>query len=70
MGGIIRKADENILNLVETLKVPLYRYVIDLVKFRELQVAFMKGGVMNLEAITDHLLFGDYLRSCGKYNLK
>src|SRR5437867_1535086 len=31
------RADENILRLVETLKVPLYRLVLDLDKFKELQ---------------------------------
>ena len=64
------KADENILNLVEALKVPLYRYVLDLAKFRELQAAFMRGGVMNLEAITDHLLFAATYEVAAKYKIK
>lgn len=51
------KADENILSLVEFLKVPFYRYRIDLDKYRDLQSAFLKGGVKNLEAITDHILW-------------
>jgi N-acetyl sugar amidotransferase len=51
------KADENIMKMVEKLKVPFYRYVIDLKKFNELQLAFIKGGVKNLEATTDHVLF-------------
>lgn len=49
-------ADENIMKLVEGLKVPFYRYVIDLKKFKELQGAFLRAGVPNVEIPTDHIL--------------
>ncbi len=64
------KADENIMRLVETLKVPFYRYVIDLEKFRELQSAFIRGGAKNLEAITDHILFATTYEMASKYKIK
>lgn len=64
------KADENILRMVEKLRVPMYRYTIDLIKFKELQSAFMRGGVMNLEAITDHLLFAATYEMAAKYDIK
>lgn len=64
------KADENIMRLVETLRVPFYRYTIDFKKFRELQLAFMKGGVMNLEAITDHILMAVTYEIANKYGIK
>lgn len=51
-----KKADENIMRLVETLKVPFFRYVIDIDKFRELQIAFIRAGVKNIEIPTDHVL--------------
>lgn len=51
------KADENVRRLVEKLKVPFVTYKIDLQKYRELQGAFMRGGVKNIEAVTDHILF-------------
>lgn len=51
-------ADENVLKIVETLKVPFYRYVLDLNKFRDLQAAYLKAGVINIEAIYDNLLAG------------
>ncbi|MBI5573476.1 MAG: N-acetyl sugar amidotransferase [Elusimicrobia bacterium] len=64
------KADENILQMVEKLQIPLFRYVIDLNKFKELQAAFMKGGIKNLEALTDHVLFATTYEMANKYGIK
>ena len=50
------KADENIMRLVETLKVPFFRYTIDLNKFKKLQAAFIQAGLPNIEIPTDHIL--------------
>lgn len=63
-------ADENVLKMVEKLKVPFYRYVINLEKFRELQSAFLRGGIKNLEAITDHVLFAVTYEMAVKNNIK
>ncbi len=70
MDNGFNKSDENIMRLVEGLKVPFYRYVLDLVKFRELYSAFTRGGVMNLEAIYDHLLFAATYEVAAKYKIK
>ena len=64
------KADENIMRLVETLKVPFYRYTIDLAKFRELQVAFLKAGLPNAEIPTDHILMATTYEMAHKYGIK
>ena len=64
------KADENIMRLVEGLKVPFYRYTIDLEKFRELQMAFIKAGVPNLEIPTDHILMATTYEMAQKYGVK
>lgn len=63
-------ANENIMRLVETLKVPFYRYNIDIKKYGELQEAFFKGGIRNIEAITDHILFAITYEMAVKYNIK
>ena len=63
-------ADENIMRLVETLKVPFFRYTIDLNKFRELQGVFMRAGVKNLEIPTDHILMAASLEMASKYGIK
>lgn len=64
------KADENIMRLVESLQVPFYRYTIDLAKFKELQAAFMKAGLINLEIPTDHILMASGLELAAKYGIK
>ncbi len=64
------KADENIMRLVETLKVPFYRYTIDIPKFRDLQSAFMKAGLRNIEIPTDHILMATTYEMAEKYGIK
>ena len=64
------EADENILKMVEGLKVPFYRYTIDLVKFRELQGAFLKAGVKNVEIPTDHILMAVTYEMAARYGIK
>jgi N-acetyl sugar amidotransferase len=64
------RADENIMRMVETLKVPFYRYTIDLVKFKELQVSFIKAGVPNIEIPTDHLIMAVAYEIAEQYGIK
>ena len=64
------RADENVMRLVETLKVPFYKYTIDLEKFRELQSAFMKAGQVNLEIPTDHILMATTFEMATKNDIK
>ena len=64
------KADENIMRLVEGLKVPFYRYTIDTKKFIELQGAFMQAGQKNIEIPTDHILMATTLEMASKYKIK
>lgn len=64
------EAQENIMRLVEGLKVPYYRYNIDLDKFYELQKAFIKAGVKNIEVPTDHILMATTYEMAAKYGIK
>lgn len=64
------EADENIMRMVETLKVPFFRYTIDLKKFKELQSAFIKAGVSNIEIPTDHILMATTYEMAAKYGIK
>lgn len=64
------KADENILRLVEKLKVPFYRYTIDLKIFRELQTAFIKAGQINIEIPSDHILLASSYEMASNYGIK
>jgi hypothetical protein len=62
-------SDENIMKLVEGMKVPFYRHVIDLQKFKELQMAFIKAGVKNIEIPTDHILMAVAYDLADKYDI-
>lgn len=62
-------ADENIMNLVEGLKVPFYRYSINFSRFRELQEAFIKAGVKNVEICTDHIIYATAYEMASKYKI-
>ena len=64
------RADENIMRLVETLKVPFYKYTINLEKFRELQSAFMRAGQVNLEIPTDHILMATTFEMAAKNDIR
>jgi N-acetyl sugar amidotransferase len=63
-------AQENIMRLVEGMKVPFYRYNIDLNKFADLQNAFLKAGLINAEIPTDHILMATTYEMADKYNCK
>ena len=64
------KAQENVMRLVEGLKVPFYRYTINLEHFRALQGAFLKAGQKNIEIPTDHILMATTYEMASKYGIK
>lgn len=64
------QSDENIMRLVETLKVPFFRYVIDQQKFLDLQSAFIKAGLVNIEIATDHLLLATSFETAKENGIK
>lgn len=63
-------SDENILKMVEKLKVPFIRKTINLKEFRKLQSAFMLAGQRNLEIPTDHIIMATALQLADKYKIK
>jgi len=63
-------SDENIMRLVEGLKVPFYRYTLNLEAFRSLQRAFIQSGVANIEIPTDHVLMATTYEMARKYKIK
>lgn len=63
-------AQENIMKLVEGLKVPFFRYTIDRKRFLELQGAFLKAGLINAEIPTDHILMASSLEVADTYGIK
>ncbi len=63
-------ADENIMKLVEGLKVPFFRYTIDKEKFSQLQSAFMNAGVINIEIPSDHVIITTAYNMAEEYDIK
>jgi tRNA(Ile)-lysidine synthase TilS/MesJ len=60
----------NVKNLVEKLNVPYIKYKINMEKYRELQDAFLWGGIKNVEAITDHILFAVTYKIANDFGIK
>ncbi|MAH46474.1 ExsB family protein [Candidatus Pacearchaeota archaeon] len=63
-------SDENIMRLVEGMKVPFFRYTIDIDKFKNLQDAFIQSGTKNLEIPTDHILMASTYEMALKHGIK
>lgn len=63
-------ANENIMRLVEGLKIPFLRYTIDLKKFNELLGAFLQAGLVNIEIPSDHLIMATALELASTYNCR
>lgn len=63
----------NIEKLVKTLNVDLYTYVIDWEEFKDLEIAFFRANVIDIEMLTDHAivatLYGAALERKIKYIL-
>lgn len=63
-------AVQNIHLLLNNLYIDLYTHVIDWVEFKDLQKAFIKSSVENLEIPTDHAISALLLNMADKYGIK
>jgi len=63
-------ATKNIENIISTLGFDLYTLVVDWQEFRDLQRAYLKASVVDIEAITDHAIFGTLYRLAAKHDIK
>ena len=64
------ESDENIMRLVEGMKVPFFRYTIDQEEFLALQGAFIVAGQKNIEIPTDHILMASAYKMADDYGIK
>jgi PP-loop superfamily ATP-utilizing enzyme len=64
------KADENIANLVKETGVPFEKVSVDANAYKELQSAFIKAGVPNIEIPTDHILMAITYKMAVKHGVK
>jgi N-acetyl sugar amidotransferase len=63
-------AVKNIENIVSQLGFDLETYVINWDEFRDIQLAYFKANVIDIEAITDHAIFGTIFKIAAKYKIK
>lgn len=63
-------AVKNIENIVSKLGIDLYTYVIDWEEFKDLQLAYLKASVVDIEALTDHAIVSVLYQQASKYGVK
>lgn len=63
-------ATKNIENLIQKTGFDLYTYVIDWENFRDLQLAYIKAGVLDIEVPTDQLIYATLHKIARKYKIK
>ena len=63
-------AVKNIKNIINVTGFDLYTYVIDWPEFRDLQRAFFKSGVIDIEMLTDHAIFASLFKIRRENNIK
>ena len=60
----------NINNIVTKLDFDLNTYVIDWEEFRDLQLAYLKASVIDIEVLTDHAIYGTMFKIAKDNNIK
>jgi N-acetyl sugar amidotransferase len=63
-------AVKNIENIINILNYDLNTYVFNWEEFKDLQVAYLKAGVVDIEVPTDYLIFAVLNRLASKHNIK
>jgi N-acetyl sugar amidotransferase len=63
-------AVKNIENIVSKLNFELETYVINWDEFRDIQLAYFKADVIDIEAITDHAIFGTIYKMAVRNGIK
>ncbi|MBX2959495.1 MAG: N-acetyl sugar amidotransferase [Flavobacteriales bacterium] len=63
-------AVQNINNIIDNLGCDLHTLVVDWEEFKDLQLAYLKAGVIDIEVLTDHAIFGAINKLARKYDIK
>ncbi|MFT3679148.1 MAG: N-acetyl sugar amidotransferase [Ferruginibacter sp.] len=63
-------AVNNIHNIIEKTGFDLHTIVVNWEEFRDLQLAYIKSGVVDLEVPTDHAIYATWYKLSKKYNIK
>jgi N-acetyl sugar amidotransferase len=63
-------AVKNIENIVTRLGFDLYTNVLDWEEFRQLQLAYLRSSVLDLEALSDHAIFATLMEQASKKRIR
>ena len=63
-------AVKNINNIIDYLDADLYSLVVDWEEFKNLQRAYIRAGVVDIEVLTDHAIFGSLYKLAAQNNIK
>ncbi len=63
-------AVKNIRNALDKLNIDLYTYVINWKEFRDLQMAYIRASVVDIEALTDHAIVATLFNAAKKFNVR
>lgn len=63
-------AVRNIENIVQTCGFDLATYVIDWEEFKDLQLAYLKASVIDIEVLTDHAIYGSLFKIAKEADIK
>ncbi|MCB9173550.1 MAG: N-acetyl sugar amidotransferase [Flavobacteriales bacterium] len=63
-------AVKNIESIVSNLGFDLYTYVINWEEFKDIQLAYIKASVIDIEAITDHAIIATLYKLAAKHKIK
>lgn len=60
----------NIQNIVTKFNFDLYTYVIDWEEFKDLQLAYLRASVVDIEALTDHAIYGTLFKIAKEHDIQ
>jgi N-acetyl sugar amidotransferase len=63
-------ATSNINSLIKKTNFDLKTTVVNWEEFRDIQLSFLKAGVIDIELVTDHAIFSNLLHMAEKYKIK
>jgi N-acetyl sugar amidotransferase len=63
-------AVKNIHSICQRLGFPLETYVINWEEFRELQLAYLRAGVIDIEVLTDHAILATMYKIANKHHIR
>lgn len=63
-------AVKNIENIISRLGLDLYTLVVDWEEFKDIQLAYLKASVVDIEAITDHAIMGTLYKLAAENDIK